>query len=259
MGLQMNVTRRTVLAALASAASLNLKVPSAAPVEGSGFSAALFDGFAIFDPRPVFARTSKLFAPDVGQQLVETWRMRQFEYQWLHALGDDYVDFHRATEEALVFAARQHQIPMPDTLRKQIMEGFQELTVWPDVPAGLEALRKEIPRLGLLSNMTPAMLESGIRRAGLASAFDYVLSTDAARTFKPAPRAYALGTSATGLRRQSILFVAFAGWDAAGARHFGYPTFWLNRQGAEAEELGQKADGAGREFRDIVEFASRRT
>ena len=31
-----------------------------------------------------------------------------------------------------------------------------------------------------------------------------------------------------GLRRDEIAFAAFGGWDAAGAKSFGYPTFWGN-------------------------------
>jgi hypothetical protein len=42
--------------------------------------------------------------------------------------------------------------------------------------------------------------------------------------------AYRLGTDALALDADEILFVAFAGWDVAGAKWFGYPTFWNNRQ-----------------------------
>src|SRR5512143_3595254 len=56
-----------------------------------------------------------------------------------------------------------------------------------------------------------------------------VLSTDRARTYKPDPRAYRLGIEGFGLRREEILLEAHAGWDAAGAKSFGYPTFWVNR------------------------------
>ena len=49
----------------------------------------------------------------------------------------------------------------------------------------------------------------------------------------------------TGYGKQEILFVAFAGWDAAGARWFGYPTFWNNRLSSVAEELGVRPDFEG--------------
>ena len=55
--------------------------------------------------------------------------------------------------------------------------------------------------------------------------FEQVLSSDRAKTYKPDPRAYQLGVDALQVKREEILFVAFAGWDAAGAKLFGYPTF----------------------------------
>ena len=64
-------------------------------------------------------------------------------------------------------------------------------------------------------------------------------------TFKPHPKAYRLGVDVLRLEKQEILFVAFAGWDAAGARWFGYPTYWNNRLGAAAEELGTAPDASG--------------
>ena len=43
-------------------------------------------------------------------------------------------------------------------------------------------------------------------------------------------RRHLKAVDAFGLPREEILFVAFAGWDVAGARWFGgsaYPTFWV--------------------------------
>ena len=42
--------------------------------------------------------------------------------------------------------------------------------------------------------------------------------------------------------KEQIAFAAFAGWDAAGAKWFGYRTFWVNRAGQPAEVLGAEPD-----------------
>jgi 2-haloacid dehalogenase len=98
------------------------------------------------------------------------------------------------------------------------------------------------------------MLDACIASSGLDGIFDERLSTDAARTYKPDPRAYQLGIDALGLPREQILFAAFAGWDAAGAKAFGYPTYWVNRQNLPAEELGLQPDGAGPGLAGLVDF-----
>ena len=68
--------------------------------------AVVFDGFAIFDPRPVFALTEKLF-PEKGKEIVEIWRTKQFEYTWLRESGGQYKNFREVTGDALVFATTE--------------------------------------------------------------------------------------------------------------------------------------------------------
>ena len=63
-----------------------------------------------------------------------------------------------------------------------------------------------------------------------------------------------MAIDAFGLRREKILFVAFAGWDAAGAKWFGYTTFWVNRLNLPAERLGVSPDGVGNNLNDLVSF-----
>jgi len=122
------------------------------------------------------------------------------------------------------------------------MNAYLCLRAWPDVKPALAALRQHGLRLGFLSNFTERMLRSSVASADLDGLFDVVLSTDRVRCFKPDPRAYQMGVDAFGLRREQILFVAFAGWDASGARWFGYPTYWVNRLGSPPEALDVAAN-----------------
>lgn len=215
--------------------------------------AVAFDAFPIFDPRPIFALAETLF-PGKGAQLSDAWRTRQFEYQWLRALSGRYADFWKATEDGLVFAARKLKVDMPRSKREQLMDAYLKLNAWPDVPGALKSLKEAGMRLVFLSNMTPEMLNTNMRSAGLATYFEDVISTDRARTFKPDPRAYQLGVDVLAVKREEIAFAAFAGWDVAGAKWFGYPTFWVNRAGFPREELGVDADGVGNNLDKLVEF-----
>ncbi len=218
------------------------------------YAAVVFDGFPIFDLRPVAAKAEALF-PGRGAALTAAWRARQFEYQWLHALSNTYVDFRRTTADALVFAARSNDIALPDADRDTLVSMFDALGVWPDVKPALAAIRRAGLKTAILSNMTSKMLDTGLAQAGLADAFDRVLSTDAIRSYKPSPASYQLAVDALHMPKQDILFAAFAGWDAAGAKAFGFPTFWVNRLGAPAEELGARADGVGHDLADLLAFA----
>jgi len=217
------------------------------------FKAIAFDAFPIFDPRPVGALTERLF-PGKGADLTNAWRTRQFEYQWLRALSGRYADFWQTTDDALTFAAASLGINLTSEARKQLMQTYLELKAWPDALPALQALRASGVRLAFLSNMTTRMLETGIKDAGLDGVFEHILSTDGIKSYKPDPRAYQMAVDAFKLTREEILFVAFAGWDAAGAKWFGYPTFWVNRLGLPAEQLGVVPDASLRGLDALVSF-----
>jgi 2-haloacid dehalogenase len=138
--------------------------------------------------------------------------------------------------------------------RDLLLGAYLALKTWPEVTPVLRILKAAGIRLSLLSNLTPAMLEGSINSAALDGVFDYVLSTDRVQTYKPDRAAYRLGVEAFGLLKEDILFVAFAGWDACGAKAFGYPTFWVNRLALPLEELGQIVDAEGKTLDDLKVF-----
>ena len=254
----MRLNRRQCLALVAgSIATHPLAEESAARAETQPqVKAIAFDAFPVFDARPIAALAERLF-PENGAELSNIWRTRQFEYQWLRALGRNYADFWQATEDALVFAAALLGLELSRDKRGKLMDAYLELRAWPEVPNALEELKSAGLRLALLSNATPAILNAGINNSKLEGIFDYVLSTDRIKSYKPDQRAYRMAVDAFGLTRQEILFVAFAGWDVAGAKWFGYPTFWVNRLKSPGEELGVAADAIGSDLNDLVSFVNR--
>ena len=251
----MPVNRRECLTLVPGgiAAGVLLSTPVGQAATRPQIKALAFDAFPIFDPRPVFARVEQLF-PGQGAELSNAWRTRQFEYQWLRALAGQYADFWQATEDALVFAATLLQLDLTSDKRTQLMEAYLGLQAWPEVLQALQALKSAGIRLAVLSNATPQILHAGIKNSKLEGLFDHVLSTDQIKTYKPDPRAYQMAMDAFGLRREYIGFVAFAGWDAAGAKWFGYPTFWVNRLHLPGEELGITPDAIGGNLNDLVSF-----
>jgi 2-haloacid dehalogenase len=249
----MSVNRRTVLMQLTAATIGSAAWSSHSVAKDSNFKAIAFDAFPIFDPRPIFASCERVF-PGHGAQLADLWRTRQFEYQWLRALGGRYRNFWDATQDALVFSCSALNLPLDSQQRAALMDGYLQLKAWPDVAAALQTLRKSGLKIAFLSNATTEILEHGLENSNLKSSFDAIISTDRIRSFKPDPRAYQLGVDVLGYKKDEILFVAFAGWDVAGAKWFGYQTFWNNRQTATSEELDATPDGRGASLDELIRF-----
>ena len=219
----------------------------------SNIKAVAFDGFPILDPRPVFSLVDQLY-PDKGVELSNIWRTRQFEYTWLRTLSGRYADFWQITNDALVFAAKALMVELTPEKHARLMDAYLKLRCWPDVPAALSAIKEAGIGIAFLSNLTDEMLDAGIKNSQLDGVFDHVLSTDRVKVYKPDPRAYQMGVDAFGLMPDQILFAAFAGWDASGAKSFGYRTFWVNRQNQPAEELGVAPDATGGNLIDLARY-----
>lgn len=249
-------TRRRFLAQSGSSLALASASPTLASSGAAGKpKAILFDAFPIFDPRPVAALAEEVF-PGRGAQLTAAWRSRQFEYTWLRNCMDEYRDFQQVTHDALTFAAVSLNLDLTLPITERLVGSYLRLRPYPDVADGLKMLRAAGIKLAFLSNFTERMLESCVSGSGLDGLFDHLLSTDAVKAFKPAPRAYRLGTETLNLRRDAVVFTAFAGWDAAGARKFGYRTFWLNRANQPPEQLGFPPDGTGSGMADLLRFVN---
>jgi len=233
-------------------AAATLVAPSAF-AETRPFKAIAFDGFVITDPRPVFAKSEELF-PDKGRALNEIWRTRIFEYTWLRTVGGHYADFWHVIEDSLMVAARASKVDLTAGQRDTLMQTWLMFKAWPDVAPGLKELKAAGIRMAFLANPTARMLDAVVANSALEGFFEPHLSTDKVQAFKPASVAYQMGPEAFKLPKEEIAFAAFAGWDAAGAKWFGYPTFWVNRANAPLEELGVTPDGTGAGMADLVKF-----
>ncbi len=214
------------------------------PLTRMKIRAVAFDLFTLFDPRTVI-RVAEGVVPGRATDLCDAWRLRQFEYSWLHTAAGRYLDFRGVTEEALTYAMKASKVSLSADARDTLLGAYERLDPWPDTKSTLDSFRRLGLKLAPLANFTPSMIENLLRNGGVREYFDEILSTDRVKSFKPDPRAYALGPSVLGFRREEIAFSAFGGWDAAGARWYGFPTFWVNRLGLPVEELAPGPDATG--------------
>lgn len=183
------------------------------------------------------------------------WRQKQLEYTFLRSLMGRYEDFWQVTEAALRYALKRLNIQATEGDRRRLMEAWLHLPPFPDVKATLPKLQGYA--LAVLSNGSPRMLEEVLANSGLKPSFRWVFSADAAKTYKPSPKVYALGPEGMGLSKEAILFVSSNGFDVAGAKAFGFPVCWLNRAGAFLDELGLEPDMVVRSFEELPQALER--
>jgi 2-haloacid dehalogenase len=220
------------------------------------FKAVAFDYFVLFDPDSVVRQAEELF-PGKGRQLTTLWRNRQFEYTWLRSVAHRYVDFSAVTRDALTYSANATNLKLTADDERRLLDAYLHLRLWPDTVGTLQTLKRSGVRVIALSNFRPAMLRANAEYAHIADLLDGFVSTDENRTYKPDPRAYQLGVDRLHIAKSATVFAASAGWDAAGAKSFGYPTFWVNRANQPAEELSVSPDATSPGLAGLLEFVLR--
>lgn len=217
------------------------------------FKAVAFDYFVIFNPNSVVPAVEKEF-PGKGIEFTTAWRAKQFEYGFLRSIAGKHEEFFKVTEDALVYAAEAMKLPLPPDARQRLLGAYLSLELWPDSAAALRKLKAAGLRIITIANFSPRMLRANAEGAGIVDLFDELLSTEVNGTYKPDPRAYALGMKRLGLKKEEIVFAAFGGWDAYGAKSFGYPTYWVNRFGLPVEKLGVEADATSNDIAGLIRF-----
>jgi 2-haloacid dehalogenase len=220
-------------------------------------SAVLFDLFGtLLDVHSVSARADQLF-PGQGAALSQLWRDKQLDYSRLRTLANRYVPFTQVVEDALQYACDALHLPLDSAGRGLLMHEYTQLTPFSDVIPALKRLVAAELTLGVLTNGDPGLLEDSLHGAGLDDYFDVLLSADQARAYKIAPAVYELGPLTLGHPAGELLLVSGNGWDAVGAKWYGYRSFWVNRAAAPIDRLGGVADGTGRTLNDAVDFVLR--
>ena len=172
----------------------------------------------------------------------------------LDAFADEqYRDFESATRDALRYTCGTLRLSLDTGSEADLCNEYLRLSPFPEVMDALHALQAARLKTAILSNGSRHSIREVVGNSGLTHAFDYLLSVDEVRIFKPSPKVYAIATDAMGLSRDEILFVSCNPWDASGAKHFGFPVCWVNRFDGVFDELGVVPDFITRDLSGVVD------
>jgi 2-haloacid dehalogenase len=201
-----------------------------------GVAACVFDAYGtLFD----FASVADECRAALGERaaaFVAYWRDKQLQATWLLAAQGRHRDFWTVTSDALDYTLDAFVVDVP-ALRDRLMARYLTLDAFTDAPDALRRLKARGIRLAILSNGTPAMLDSLVKSAKLDDLFEAVLSVEEVGVFKPHPKVYQLALDRLRLPADAISFQSSNGWDAYAASAFGLKVVWCNRAGQPPERL----------------------
>ena len=203
--------------------------------------ACVFDAYGTLFDFASAARRCRDMLGDSFEKLTALWREKQLQYTWLRAAQGRHADFWQVTGDALDFSLETLMLDQQG-LRDRLMELYLMLDTFPEVKNVLEQLKAAGLRTAILSNGTPAMLDSAAKNARIDSLLDAVLSVEQVGVYKPDPRVYQLAVDQLGIPASQISFQSSNAWDAYAASSFGMKVVWCNRYGQRKERLPGKPD-----------------
>ncbi|MGH2767213.1 MAG: haloacid dehalogenase type II [Actinomycetota bacterium] len=106
---------------------------------------------------------------------------------------------------------------------------------WPPFPDSTEALRRLAQRfrLGVITNCDDDLFAASNRRLGVR--FDWVITAERVRSYKPNPRHFEVALATIGMPRDRILHVAQSLYhDHVPAKRLGLATAWIDRRAGKA-------------------------
>src|SRR5947207_263813 len=136
-----------------------------------------------------------------------------------------YRDVLRTVLEGL--GARLGFAPTPLELAR-LSESVKDWPAFPDSGPALEALKQKY-HLAIISNIDDDLFAASAPR--LRVSFDWVITAQQARSYKPSTNNFRLALERIGLPREKILHVAQSLYhDIAPAKTMGLATVWVNRR-----------------------------
>ena len=199
------------------------------------------------DMEPLRARFTDVGAP---AHLLDTWFASTLRDGFALAASGSARPFPQvaaAVMRGLLSQCPGLRVPLEPAV-DQVLAGFPELDVHPDVAAGLRLLADGGLRLVTLTNGSFAQSQGLLERAGLSGLVEQRLSVDDAGRWKPHPDAYAYAARQCGVPLERCAMVAVHPWDLWGASQVGMTTGWVDRQDSVWPAVFSAPDVRGTDF-----------
>ena len=191
--------------------------------------ALTFDVFGtLLDWRSTIARAFRASGLKADAwELADDWRGRALAAtQEVNEKQRAWETFDALHEVTLAELLDDRGLELPAEGRAALVGAWHELDPWPEVPAGLQALRRN-RIVAALSNGNLALLVDLARHGDLR--FDCLLSAELARRYKPEAEVYLTGVRLLGLEPGEVMMVAAHPFDLPGARAVGLRTAFIDR------------------------------
>jgi 2-haloacid dehalogenase len=210
----------------------------------------LFDvNETLLDMSPIKERINTIFH---HSEAFRNWFGLLLQYSLVANSTGRYYDFPTIAGATLNMTAESLGLSIDEETKKSTLVLMTKLNVYPDVEPGLKKLRAAGFRLATLTNSPERILTDQLGFAGIKDYFEFKLSIDAIKTYKPSLNTYQWAAEQLGAGAGDIVMIAAHGWDIAGAGVAGLQTAFISRKGQSLYPLADRPDFLGNDLLEIA-------
>ncbi len=184
---------------------------------------------------------------------LDTWFARILRDGFAAAAAGAFAPFPRLARHHLTVLLDARGEQVEDGPLDHVIDGFKEVTAYPDVEPGLRRLREAGVTVTTMTNGTVEITRDFLHREGLNGLVDAMYDVEMVGRWKPAPDAYRYVLEQHELGPERAALIAVHPWDIQGAIHAGLAGAWVNRAGAAYPEGFIPPTMQGASLAEIVE------
>lgn len=154
---------------------------------------------------------------------------RDFHAMRFQEVLDDYKPYREVLKRSLSAAMLLHRMPYEDEDGEALVAAVTTFGPFPEVPDALRALKQKYD-IAIISNTDDNLIKYNVENIGVE--FEYVISAEQARAYKPTQAAFEFAFSQFGRERDDHIHVAQGfEYDIMPTKRFGIRRVWINRYG----------------------------
>jgi 2-haloacid dehalogenase len=201
-------------------------------VDPAGFDVLTFDCYGtLIDWETGIAAALRAAGPG-GWTASDEELLERFALHEAEAERGEYRRYREVLERAARGVARDTGVELSDEAARRFGGSVGDWPAFPDSPDALRRLAERY-RLGVITNCDEDLFAASNERLGVR--FDWVITAERVRSYKPNPRHFEVALDAIGLPKDRILHVAQSLYhDHIPAKALGLATAWIDRRAGKA-------------------------
>lgn len=204
----------------------------------------------LLDLSPMRTRMQEIFQHEFA---FEKWFSLMLHYSLVDNVTNQYHNFGEIGKAAFQMTGQILERKVSDKDVQETLQMIRQLPPHPDIPEGLDMLKKAGYKMIALTNSTGEVVKEQMKNAGLTENFEALLSIDEFRKYKPSLEVYKTVVHKFGIQPHEAMMIAAHGWDVTGALQAGLQAAFIARKGKALYPLAPEPQLTGNTLVSIAE------